>query len=196
MKNKMLLLIFLLLLLPLNVFASTNKVTISCEKFLLKNNEETTCKIIAKNLNFITTSISGKVKFSNNLELIESNYDNAQWKILDDKFNVKDINLISENKNIGSNYTIATFKVKAKNKIDTMGQIKIDNLYLGDENYESHNISVEEKIIDLKYDKQNEEINKNPTTSDLNIIIPTICVIGIIIILGYAVFLLKNKKRN
>lgn len=191
MKNKII--ILSILLLPLSVSANTNKVSISCEKFLLKNNEETTCRILAENLDFTTTSISGRVKLSNNLELIESNYDNITWKILDNKFDITDINLMSENKKIGSNFTIATFKIKTKNKIDTTGNIKIENLSFGDENYESHDISAEELILDLKYDKQNEEINKNPTTSDINIIIPIICVI---ILLGYFISLRKKKKLN
>lgn len=192
MKNKILITIFLLLLLPINAFANENKISINCDKYWLKNNDEILCKINAENINFVTTNITGQIKVSENLEIIQSNYDDSKWKIFDSNFDVKDINLISENKNIKENYTIATFKVKAKHKEATNGKIQFVNVVLGDENYEDHNIIVDDVTFELKYDNKNEETNNNPQTSDIQIIIPIIC---LILLLSYSIFLFKQKKK-
>ena len=189
MKNKILLSIFLLLILPFNVFAKENEISINCNKEILRKNDETICKIIAENLKFTTTSISGEIKLSDNLELIDANYDDKKWKIFDDKFDIQNINLISEIKNVESDYTISTFKIKAINKTESLGKIQFINVILGDENYESHNISVDEKIIELTYETKNEETTNNPQKKDINIIISTIFMICIILILCY--FILK-----
>ena len=41
---------------------------------ILKTNEETECKIIAKDLNFIITGISAKIQISDNIDIISSKY--------------------------------------------------------------------------------------------------------------------------
>lgn len=192
MKNKVIYIFFLLILSPLNVFALENEITILCNKIELKNNEETECRIEAKNINFITTSISGQLQLSDNLSITNSSYNHNNWKILDNTFNIKDINLISENKSTQSNFKIATFKIKAVNKNDTTGKIKFVNVELGDEEYETHNIKVNDLLLELKYDKKNEEIKDNPSTGDLNIIIPTI---GIAFILGYSIYTISKRKK-
>ena len=153
---------------------------------------ETECKIKAQNLNFITTSISGKINVSDNLLIVSSTFDQENWKILDNTFNVNDINLISENRNPKSNFTIATFKIKAINKTDTTGEIKFVNVELGDENYESHNINVNSLLLELNYDEKNEDIKNNPTTGDLNIVIPTV---GAALLLGYCIFTITKRKK-
>ena len=191
MKKK-LLLFALLLIMPLNVFAKENEVTIDCDKYILKNKEEVTCKILAKNFNFTATSISGQVKLGNNLELLESNYDSENWKMLDDKFNVHDINLISENKDKKTNFTIATFKIRAKNEKELKEKIQLVNLSIGDENYESHDISVPEEEMDLRYDKQNEPIKENPKTGNTSIIAVMIC---LVLSLGYSMYIVRKQKE-
>ena len=192
MKRKTIFIFFLLMISPLNVFALDNEIIISCNKTNLKNNEETECKITAKNLNFVTTSISGQIQVSNNLTITSSSYDKENWKILDSTFDVQDINLISENKNTNKNFTIATFKIKAINNNNNTGTIKFINVELGDEEYESHNINVNDLLLELKYDTKNEEIKDNPSTGDLNIIIPTI---GTIMLLGYSIFVITKRKK-
>lgn len=186
MKKKILLVLLLIFLLPMNAYANENKVSINCDKYLLENNEETTCMIKAENFNFVTTSISGNIKLSNNLKLIESTYDDSKWKILDNKFNVKDINLISENKAIEQNYTIATFKIKAINKNNDQGKINFENLSIGDDFYEGHDISVEEVTINLNYNEKNEEKKGNN-----NLIVIIICTIIV-----SSIILIKNKKEK
>jgi len=193
MKKKILLLTVLLLVLPLNVFAEENEISIECNDYFLENKSETLCEIVAKNFDFIVTSISGQVKLGSNLKLIESNYDDQNWKMLDDKFDVQDINLMSENKEMKTNFTIAKFKIKATNNNGGQTKIQFVNVTLGDENYEEHNILVDETTIELKYNKQNEIINKNPTTGDINIVL---IVIVVIFSVGYSIFFKKNKKEN
>lgn len=192
MKNKILLIVMLLLL-PLNVFAKENSILVNCDNLSLENNMEVQCEIVAENFNYSVTSISGQVKLSENLKLIESNYDNKIWKVLDKKFTVRDINLIGEDKYVESNFKIAIFKIKAVNKKDSEGLIQLVNVVVGDDMYESHNITVDEKQLNLRYDKKNEEINTNPTTKGINVSIPIIC---IILLFGYAVFLTMRKKEN
>ena len=83
MKKILKLAIFIFITLPMNIFALENDVAISCNMTVLKNNMETECKIEARDLKFTTTSISGKIKVSDNLTIISSTYDKNQWKILD-----------------------------------------------------------------------------------------------------------------
>lgn len=178
--------VFIIILFPLNVFASNN-ITISCNDEILKNNQETECIILASDLNFIITSISGKVITSDNLLITESLYDELKWKILDKKFNVKDINLISEEKEEQKELIIASFKIKAINKKASVGTIAFEDVFLGDENYEEHEITIDSISVDLKYEKLEKfELDKN-----IDSIIP-LFIIGILI-MCYYIYLLKNK---
>lgn len=192
MKKILKLAIFIFITLPMNIFALENDVAISCNMTVLKNNMETECKIEARDLKFTTTSISGKIKVSDNLTIISSTYDKNQWKILDSNFNITDINLISENKNSESTFTIATFKLKAINRTDEIGEVKFIDVELGDEEYESHKMNVDSLSLKLNYDKANENIKDNPATGDLNIIIP---IIGITLLLGYCIFNIMKRKK-
>lgn len=193
MKNKVIFTLFLFIFAPIHIFALEENITISCNQSLLKNNMETECKIEAKNLNFMTTSITGQVKVSENLSIMNSSYDKDKWKILDKTFSVEDINLISENKSTESSFTIATFKLKAKNTNDSTGEVMFVNVELGDENYESHNVNVNNFLIELKYDVKNEDVKDNPNTNDLNII--TLIII-IILPIGYYIFNITKRKIN
>lgn len=189
--KKILTILIMILLFPLTV--SAEEINIYCNDVTLENNKETECQIKASNLSFNATSVSGEVTVSDNLKIISSNYDNNNWKILDKTFDVRSINLMSENKNNGSSFVIATFKVKATNKTDTTGKINFINVELGDENYNEHTLNAKETTIDLIYDNKNEEINKNPNTSDIKIIIPIILIVAV---LGYLSFNYKKRTKK
>ena len=51
----------------------------------------------------------------------------------------------------------------------------------------------DEVEIIIVNDKSNEEINKNPTTNDIHIIMLIIC---LILSIGYLIYFIKNKKEN
>lgn len=187
--KKFLTIFIMILLFPLTVNAE--EIGIYCNDQTLENNKETECHIKVSNLSFNVTSVTGEVTVSDNLQIISSSYDSNNWKILDKTFNVKSINLMSENKHNGSSFTIATFKIKAINKKDVTGEIKFQSIEFGDENYNGHTIEDKTTNIELIYDNKNEDIKDNPNTSDIKIIIP---IILIIILLGY--FGLAYKKRN
>lgn len=180
---KKILIIIMLLLFPINVYAKD--LVIECNDIILENTKETICQIKAKDLSFDVTNIKGKIIVSDNLKILSSSYDDTIWKIFDQKFSVEDINLISENKNNGNNFIIATFKIRANNKQDTTGEIKFTDVEIGDDNYEGHKFENQKLIINLKYNSENNKINN----SSRNIIF-IVLILGILMFLGY-----KYKNR-
>ena len=171
---KKILIICMLLLFPMSVYA--NEISIECNDVTLENNKETTCEIKVKDLSFNATNVAGKVAVSENLKITSSSYEDSIWKILDEKFNVANINLISEYPNNGTSFTVATFKVKAINKKEETGEIRFTDIEIGDDSYEDHIFESKTKTIELKYDNTNEEAKENPNTSDIKIIIPLILI--------------------
>lgn len=188
MKKMFIFIVFILFMFPINVFAKENSVNISCDKTEIKNNGEIECEIQASNLNFIVTSISGKIEVSDNLLITDSYYDSDGWKILDSKFNVGDINLISETIELKSNISIATFKIKAVNKVSETGFIKFKNVIFGDDLYEEHNMEIDDISINLTYNGDN--IVENPTTGNAYIFV---IIFIAILMLGVLIFI--NRKR-
>lgn len=185
MNKKILLIIVVFLMFPLVVLAD-EEVIITCDKLEMKNNEEIECQILVENLSFNVTSISGEIELDKNLELVSSSYDEEKWKMLDQNFNVKNINLISEEKDEENTFTIATFKVKAINKEEGVSTIKFNNVILGDENYESHEVSVEDISINVMY-----EALANPSTGIMQ---PWMIICLILGCAGLGYVILKNKK--
>ena len=155
----------MLLLFPINAYAE--EIVIECTDNTLENNKETECFIKAKKLSFNATNVTGKIEVSDNLKIVSSSYDNTMWKILDKDFSVEDINIISENINNGTDFTIATFKVQAINKEDSTGEINFVDIEIGDDDYEGHTFENIKHSIELKYDSTNDPIKDNPQTSDM-----------------------------
>lgn len=185
MKKYILVIIITLLIIPTNVLAKSN-LKIECNKTKLHNNEETTCQIMANNLEYIATSISAKVTTTENIEIISSEYDEKQWIMFDKTFSVKDINLISEQVEKKEPLPIVKFKVKAINNKNTTDKITIKDIIIGDENYEEHEELDSNITLKLSYDKKyDEQSNKN-----IIIIITSL----IIIIVSIIYFKLKEKE--
>ena len=141
--KKILLIIFItMIFFPYEVLAK-EKIVIECEENTLYNNQEIDCKIIADNFDYIVTSITGKIKTSDNLIITNSLYDDSKWMILDDVFNVEDINLISEFKEERKYFVIANFKLKAINKETSTGIVSFEEVIIGDEYYEEKEKTIE-----------------------------------------------------
>lgn len=185
MKKYIIVILITFLIIPNNVLAKSN-LKIECDKTKLHNNEETSCQIIANNLEYIATSITAKVTTPENIEIISSEYDKEQWIIFDKTFTVKDINLISETIEKKEPLKIASFKVKAINNNTATEQITIKDIIIGDENYEEHEELETNVTLKLSYDKKyDEQSNKN-----IIIIITSL----IIIIVSIIYFKLKEKE--
>ena len=184
MKKYLVLILFIVLCLPCIVKAEI--VEISCDKRDVKNGEEINCQIMAKEIDFKTTSLSGKIVLDEQLELISSDYDETVWKILDSEFVVTNMNLISEEIMEDSDYLIAIFKVKAINEETVVSKVKLTDVLIGDENYENHSISVEDYSIYA----ENEKI-VNPSTSVEIPIVVFVSIIG----LGLCGYNLIKKKK-
>lgn len=182
MKKSIIFIISLFMLIPINISA-LDKISIACDDKVLTNEKEMECRIYSNNLSFIATSISAKVKVSNNLVITTSSYDDTKWLMLDEKFDVREINLISEDKEKKDNLEIARFKVKATNKKSTNGEIKIEQIVFGDENYENRELQNESLSIKLEYQEKN------------NNYIYVIILLSIIL-LGCFLMSKKNKKNN
>jgi len=159
MLKKLIITIICIFSFPLSVYAKNN-VNIVCDKEELYNTEEAQCKIIADSLDYVVTSISGQVKVGNNLSITSSSYDDSKWMMLDSKFNVKDINLISEDKKHKDNFIIATFKLKATNKKNSVDTISFENVMFGDEDYQDREQKVESISLNLKYNEKLDIKNK------------------------------------
>ena len=172
MKKKFVFLAILMLL-PITVLAE-EKVVISCDKTTIKNNEEMNCKIEVSGLDYTVTSISGKVKVKENLKIVDSSYDSNTWKIFDEFFDIKNINLVSESKDKKETLTIATFKVKAVNSEKVTSAISFNDVILGDEDYNDHEIKVDPVNVELEYEEVDVD---NPDTGDYELIIFAISVI-------------------
>lgn len=170
MKKNLFLLFILTLVFPLSVLAE-EKVSIVCDKTEAKRNDEISCQIIAKDLEFILTSVTGKVKLDENLQLVSSTYDNTVFKILDENFSVENINLISEDVKENPNITIATFKVKAVNKVTIASKISFEEVLFGDEKYENHEMKVEPVNLYL------ENITVSNPSTDLNNPVMICCIV-------------------
>ena len=153
--KKFLLLVIGIILMPSCVFASDNSVYIGCEGNKYKTNDEIKCNIYV-DVDFIVTSVSGKILLDDDLELVSSSYDNDNWLMLDENFSVESINLISENKKERDKFIIASFVIKAINKEDiSASKISFDDVVLSDENYEEHEIVADSFDLNLEYKSNN-----------------------------------------
>ena len=189
MKKKLIFIIFIIFMFPTNVFGDENTISISCSDTELKSNNELECEIFANEMDFIVTNIAGEVEISDNLIITNSSYDNNNWMILDENFNIQSINLISHDRNFKKNILIAKFNVKAINKDNETGEIKFKNIVLGDDLYEEHKMGTSSLSLNLTYDKQNEDITENPGTGNSYIII-----ISIILVLALGVLMHIKRK--
>ena len=146
MRKYIIIILFLILIFPTNTNAQ-ERLEVNCNKIELKTNEETECKIIAKDLNFIITGISAKIQISDNIDIISSKYNSKKWKMLDEEFNVEEINLINEEPIKEDNVEIASFKIKANTSNKLKDEILLEDLLIGDQNYEKREINVQNEII-------------------------------------------------
>ena len=185
MKKVLFVILISIMVFPYNIFAK-EKITLNCEKDSLYNNQQILCEINVGDLEYIATSISGKIKLSDNLIITESFYDDSNWMILDNKFSVEDINLISENKEMKENFQIARFRVKAINKKNTIGKIEFENVIIGDENYDEREEIVEYFTLKLEYIEKDNFLIK--------LVIPSIFISLVIIVVLYCY--LKRKKKE
>ena len=87
----------LLLVFLFPVFTNAEEVKLTCDKLEVKKDEEINCQIVASGVEYVTTSVVGQITIDDNMELISSEYDEENWKILDQEFSVRSINLMSEN---------------------------------------------------------------------------------------------------
>lgn len=210
MKKRLGFILFLVIFFPVNVFASDNRVYISCDKTEIKKEDEMQCRINASNLDFIVTSIAGQVELSDNLEAIFSSYNNDDWMMLDSEFDIADINLISENRELKKDILIAEFKIKAINEGEELGKISFKNVMFGDAEYENHEFEVDDVLVNLVYTNQNDEIidtnqnddindnrpkdeiTENPVTGNAYIFI----ILFVAILMLISMFFLKNKTNK
>jgi len=189
MKKRYMLILFIVFMFPISVFAKENDVFISCSNVEIANGDEFECEIKASNLNFVVTNITGQIEVSDNLIINSSSYDTNNWMILDDEFNVNDINLISENRELKENIIVANFKVKAVNDKEDIGKIQFSNVVFGDERYEEHSIDVADLFINLAYNNEDDNIDDNPPTGNIYIFI-IVCVAVLMLLI-----MKKNKNR-
>ena len=83
-------------------------------------------------------------------------------------------NLVSESKDKKETLTIATFKVKAVNSEKVTSAISFNDVILGDEDYNDHEIKVDPVNVELEYEEVDVD---NPDTGDYELIIFAISVI-------------------
>jgi len=146
MKKYIIVLLFLMLIFPTATKAQ-ERLEVNCTKVELKTNEETECKIIAKDLDFVITGISAKIKVSKNINIVNSEYNNEKWMMLDEEFNVEEINLINEQPIKEDNVEIASFKIKSNTSSKVKEEILLENILIGDQNYEKREIKVQNEIL-------------------------------------------------
>ena len=84
MKKYFLLILFVVLCLP--VMANAESIEINCDKSEVKNNEEITCQILAKEMTFKTTSVSGKIVLDENLKFISSDFNGKEYEKVENCF--------------------------------------------------------------------------------------------------------------
>lgn len=184
MKKRFLFILLLVFLFP--VFTNAEEVKLTCDKLEVKKDEEINCQIVASDVEYVTTSVVGQITIDDNMELISSEYDSENWKILDQEFSVRSINLMSENLELKDNYVIAEFKLRSTSEESVFSTVSFDNVMLGDVNYENHEIEVEE----VKIYSENISVN-NPTTG---IDQPYMVSFVIIAICGISFCLLRKRK--
>lgn len=183
MRKYVFLIIFLILISPTTIKAK-ERLEVSCNKTQLKANEETECKIIASDLNFTVTGVSVKLKTTSNIEIISSKYNDKKWKMLDDEFNVKDINLINGNPIKEDTLEIASFKIKSSISKKIKEDIILEDLLIGDQNYEKRKIDVKNETI---------YINTKNNIDNNYILYISLVLVGAIIIFCIIRY---NKKDN
>lgn len=182
MRKYIVIIFFLMLVFPATINAK-ERLEISCNKVELKTNGETECKIIAKDLDFVITGISAKLNISENISIINSNYNNKKWMMLDDEFNIKDINLINEKPIKEDTIEIASFKIKANSKKKIKEDILLDDILIGDQNYEKRKMNIEKETIYIN------------TIQDSNM--NYIVYISIVLLVIVVVFcIIKGKKKD
>lgn len=188
--------LFLLILIPSNVYAA-NDVSISCDKTVLRVNEETTCKLNINNLKFTAIDVSGTLKIGNNLSIVDSSYDKNTWLSLDNSFDIYNINLIRHTNTMVNNLTIATFRVKASGNATGNSSINFNNILVGNSDYQSvslncsqlnihfgsnintlkslsvsdHNINFSSDITSYSLNTDSDSINISASATDSNAII-------------------------
>lgn len=154
MKKYVVLIILLILLFPVTIHAK-ERLEIYCNKNELNSNEEIECKILANDLSFIVTGISAKLKISSNIDIVSSKYDDKKWKMLDDEFDVKDINLINEKPIKENTIEIATFTIKSSSNKKLKENIVLEDLIIGDQNYEKRKIDIKNVTIYINKNNRN-----------------------------------------
>lgn len=147
-KVNVLIFILLLLLVPNRVDA-VNDLVIDCDKTKLSKNEEISCDLSVKNLNFTPTDVVGVVKVGNNLSITSSSYNKSNWVSFDSNFSVKDINLIRQSDKEISKIVIASFKVKSSSNASGSSTISFNNVSMGDTSY--NGISLGNKSINIYF---------------------------------------------
>ena len=182
MKKYVILVILAILLFP-TVVNAKEKLEVSCKKTELKTNEETECKIVASDLKFIITGVSLKIKTPSSIKIISSKYDDTKWKMLDDKFDVKNISLINEKPIKENIIEIASFIIKSNSSDKTKVDVILKDLLIGDQNYEKRKIDVKNETI---------YINTN-SNSDNNYIVYIGLVLAVVIIM---LFVVRSKKKD
>lgn len=181
MRKYVVLITFLILAFP-NTINAKERLEVSCNKIEIKANEETECKIIAKELDFVITGISAKLKVSENINILSSNYNHEKWMMLDDEFNIEDINLINEKPIKEKNIEIASFIIKSNSNKKLEENIILEDLLIGDQKYEKRKIDVKNETI---------YINKKKNSNKNFIIYISSILIGLILVFC----IMKCKKK-
>jgi len=133
MKKRIIILLTLLILFPINVYALNGTVTVDCEKKQLILEETTTCQITG-NINEAVSSIHSVIKVGEGLELVSvtrsSIWEGDHSKVLD----------LYTDENKKGNFDIASFVVKAIKTGTT--EITITDTVLSDASFKEHNFTV------------------------------------------------------
>ena len=122
---------------------------------------------------------------SSNINIISSKYDDKKWKMLDDEFNVKDINLINEKPIKEDTIEIASFKIKSNSNKRLKEDIILEELLIGDQNYEKRKIDVKKETIYVNI--------KNNSNENYIIYISLVLIVAVII---FSIIISKKKDKR
>lgn len=154
MKRKILTIITLLFIVPLNVHALSGSMKITCEKQNITINSSTTCQITATTDGEVS-SIHSVINVSDGLEITSVKVDDI-WEGDDDK--VLDL-YTADNKN--GTFNVATFVIKAT-KTGTHN-ITLNDTKLGDKSFKEHSFSV--TTYNVNVSTQEEQNNSSSSSS-------------------------------